>query len=203
MQFHGGAHCGNTAPRLTAAAEKMEILPPCGLPSPPPTTKTAKNRPTPVRGLLGAPRKPPAGHSCRTQHLGPGRQDYAPSERPSTADFALLRQPGVKFFSLVIQSLTKQVSKYPGMPETTSPSRGILRLEHNILCPPGCTGSAPPPHTISTGLPTHPVGAYHGTRRGAGSPKRVRQESRARIAPAKLRAAFDGNASKYPGTHCP
>ena len=119
MQFHGGAHCGNTAPRLTAAAEKMEILP-LGSLFPPRTTKTAKIRPTPMRGLLGAPGKLPAGHSCRTQHLGSGGQDYAPSERPSTADFALLRRPGVKFFHLQFMCLRDRHRNMRGCPKRLS-----------------------------------------------------------------------------------
>ena len=42
---------------------------------------------TPACGLLGTLLEPPEGRSCRTQHVGSGEQDYAPSERPSTAVF--------------------------------------------------------------------------------------------------------------------
>ena len=48
------------------------------------------------------------------------------------------------------------------MLESPAPSRGILLRQHNILCFSGCTGNAPPPHTLSTGLRTRPVGASRG-----------------------------------------
>jgi hypothetical protein len=53
MQFHGGAHCGNTTPRISVAADLKEKGFPPGRRDAH-GAKTAKTRPTLVRGLLGA-----------------------------------------------------------------------------------------------------------------------------------------------------
>lgn len=181
----------------------MEILPPSGRRPRQLLAKTAKTRPTPGVRPARSAQEPPEGHSCRTQHLGSGGARLCTVRTPVNCCFHPVPAAVPEVFSLVLHVLTSQASNRAGMPESTSPSRGILRRKHNILCFAGCTGNAPPPHTLSTGLHTRPVGASRGTRREVGSPKRDRPEPRAKVAPAKLRAVFDGNVSKYPGTHCP
>jgi len=143
MQFHGGAHCGNTAPRLTAAAEKNGNTPP-RIAAPAAYDENRKNPTGPGAWAARSVREPPGGHSCRTQHLGSGGQDYAPSERPSTADFAQLRRLGVKFFHLQFSRLRDRRRNTQGCPKrpprqeeffcwnTTSCVRRVAPAMHRI-----------------------------------------------------------------------
>ena len=117
-------------------------------------------RPTPWQGLARTIPRSPGDASCRTQHVGSGREGYAPDNPPSTALFAASQQ----YFNLYKQSLTDTSSGDPRMPESPAESSPKMRPEHNMLCPPRrhrkSTACAPRMHKLAHHCPTDAVGTH-------------------------------------------
>ncbi len=73
----------------------------------------------------------PAEASCQTQHVGSGRQGYAPAHPPSTAFSAAPQHRIIYIFQCFNEAPRRAVT----MPEMSAESSVDLRRPHNILCP--------------------------------------------------------------------